>query len=606
MGAIWGVQGCRPADSAAATARISAALEDYGAERPGWTRGSLAFGARSWPGHAEASVVADEDAGIALVADVRLDDRDALCDALGVAPAARAATADTELLLRAYKRWSEGCAARLTGDYVFVVQDQRKCALYCFRSALGQRPFYYALEGGVFAFATAVGAVLAAPGISGALDEGVIAAQFLRPYQGDVPERTWFQAVRRLRPGQALEIRTGAVRTFRHWRPEAVPVQRLGDPDAYAEALRERIVRAVGDRMRGGPVATHLSGGLDSSAVTVLAARQCRAAGRPPVPTFTWLPSPPAPLPASYAPTYSRIWSVSEQEGLRLSYANLCAADVEALFRRDGAYPEGREFPVADVTYRQMREHGARVLLTGCLGDEFASSTGFWHYPSLLESGRWLRLLACARSEGASVLKIAARGAALDLAGVRKSLKRRLWESTRQVNLTNPEFRRRAELPPRPKVPWFGGVRDRQLRFLRDEKYALTFEGGTAAAALHGLECRHPLADRRVVEFALSVPPELFRRHGRSRWLMRQAMRSVLPEDVRINRDKSDGALRGPELVQPMVEALPVLRQRLAVAEPSRTRYLHVAKVLAGIDAAIRNGTPPDLRFNRALMFLCR
>lgn len=604
MGAIWGACGCRPAEVAGAMAAMSARLEDYGLAHPGWAQGSLAFGARSWPGHAEAAVAVDEEARIALVADVRLDDRASLCDALGVAPAARARTADPALLLCAYKRWGEGCAERLTGEYAFAVWDGRKDAVVCFRSPLGERPFYYAFEGGVFAFGTAIGAVLAAPGVADGLDEGVVAAHLVRPYQTHVPGRTWFRAVRRLPAGHGLAVRGGNLRTFRHWRPEAAPMLRLGGPDAYAEALLELLTRAVADRLRGGPIASGLSGGLDSSAVSVLAERLSRAAGRPTVPTFTWLPHPPTPLPASWAGSYSRVRSVAEQERLRVSYCGLSTADNLAVYLRDGAYPEGNDYPENEAIYRQAREQGMRVLLSGALGDEFASCNGYWHDVHLLASGRWLRLLARCRSEGAGTLKRAAKGVRHELDSVRRSLKRRLWESRRHVNLANREFWRRTALPPRPALQWYGGVRHRQLGFLRAALHVLGFEVNAAAAACHGIEWRHPLADRRVIEFALGVPPDVFRREGEPRWLMRQALRPVLPEDVRINRDKTDPALRSPEMVAPMLEALAVIRQRLAVAEPSRARYMDMAKFLAGIDETLGDEERMPRRFNRALRFV--
>lgn len=584
---------------------MSAGLEDYGAEHLGWAQSSLAFGARSLPGHAEAAVLADRDAGIVLVADVRLDDRIALCDTLGVVPAERARTADSALLLRAYKRWGEGCAERLAGDYAFAVWDQRQGALFCCRSALGQRPLYWAYEGGVFAFGTAIGAVLAGPGIPEDLDEDLIAAMFVRPYQGPLPGRTLFRAVRSLRPGHALEVRAGSVRCYRYWRPEAVATQRLGAQDAYGEALLELITRAVEDRLRGGPAASHLSGGLDSSAVTVLAARLSRGAGGPPVPALCWLPPPPRPMPASWAPSYSMMRSVSEQEGLRVSYVALSKADALAVYRRDMAYPEGSEWPIAEAVYREAQEQGVRVLLTGVLGDEFASCNGFGYDAHLLVSGRWLRLLGRTRTEGIDALRAAVGGVRRNIATVvLGSLKRRLWESSREVNLANPELLRRATLPPRPPLPWFGGVRHRQLHFLlKDERYGSTFEVNTAAAALHGLECRHPLADRRVVEFVLGVPPDLFKCNGQSRCLMRAAMRSVLPEDVR-TRHKAEPTQTGPEHKRPVLDALPALRQ-LAAADPSRTRYLNMTKVLAGVDEAMRTERLRP-RFDRALRFLCR
>lgn len=117
--------------------------------------------------------------------------------------------------------------------------------------------------------------MLAVPGVGDGLGEASVAT-FLTGGYATAP-RTMFQAVRKLPPGHAFTVEEdarAAVRLERYWRPEDVPRAPTASDDAYAEELLDLCARAVKDRLRGSdPVGTHLSGGLDSSGVTVLAAR---------------------------------------------------------------------------------------------------------------------------------------------------------------------------------------------------------------------------------------------------------------------------------------------------------------------------------------------
>ena len=79
------------------------------------------------------------------------------------------------------------------------------------------------------------------------------------------------------------------MRLERYWRPEEIPAARPAADNAYAEQFLDLYGKAVRDRLRGGPVGVHLSGGLDSSSVAVLAARAPRRQGRPVPPAFSWL-----------------------------------------------------------------------------------------------------------------------------------------------------------------------------------------------------------------------------------------------------------------------------------------------------------------------------
>ena len=322
---------------------VRSALAGYGSTGDQWVHDNVAFASRRNDG--ESPLHIDRDAGLVAIADARIDDRDALCDTLGVPRAQRASIADVELILRAFAKWGSDCPRHLLGDYAFCVWDTAKRVLFCARDHIGARPFYYASENGRFVFASAVEAVLAAPGVPDALDETMVATHL--GSVGVSATHTFFRAVYKLPPGHALAVEAGrpfdpagTPRLERHWLPEHAPLVPRASDDAYAEQCLELYQRAVRDRLRGGPVGAHVSGGLDSSSVTVLAARALRDQERPPPVAFTWLPdledAPPQP---AHAQEYALVEAVCTQEGLQICHSALTAEIVLALLRLDGALP---------------------------------------------------------------------------------------------------------------------------------------------------------------------------------------------------------------------------------------------------------------------------
>ena len=592
---------------------MQAELPGDGTPRSLRVGGEVRFGCRevaASSGAGAKSLCVDRAAGVWLAADARLDDRDALCDALGVAATERGTLADAELILRAWLRWGEDCPRHLLGDYAFALWDVRRRTLFCARDHIGARPFYYALPGEGIVFASAVEAVLAAPGVSQALDEGVVASHLARGPIDD--SRTFFAAVRKLPPGHALCAEwtpQGSRRTriARYWRPEQTPLAVPASDDAYAEQLRHLYAQAVRDRLRGceaGTVGAHLSGGLDSSSIAVYAARELRRQGQPPPLAFDWLPAledaPPKP---EHAREYALVDAVCAQEGLQVVHGALSAADVVDVLRRDGALPGVHIHVNEEIVQRHAAARGVRVLLSGWGGDECVSSNGLGHWQHLLLSGRWRQLAAECRDQEDAAVRFLARIALplvhprllVTLMRLRDGLPvRRRW-------LIDPAFARRAKLPA--ASAWRAiGVRRTALGLLEAGHLVDRIEGWAASGARRGIEYRYPLLDRRLLEFALGLPPEQFRRGRWGRWLFRHAHTRMLPAEVCWNRIKSDPA-RSEPLRDAIGEALPAIRQRLAAHPPTRASYVDMRRLREHLGAE-RFRSQPEGPLMRALWFL--
>ena len=377
MNGICGIHASRAgaADGSAAEGldAMLAALADYGAEAAAWTEPPVALGGRRSPDAGGCPATGqrrsgtrlriDRGTGFAVAADARLDDRGALCDALGVPHAERAGLDDADILARAWARWGRDCPDHLLGDYAFAVWDRRARTLFCARDPVGARPFYYAETTHGFVFASAVEAVLAAPGVDDRLDESTVATWLVRrnPLSNT---RTFFAMVRKLPPGHALTVAGAAPpRLHRHWRPERAPRAGRASDDAYADEFLDLYARAVRDRLRGpDPVGAHLSGGLDSSTMVVLAARELRREGRPPPLAYTWLPPRDRQPAAAGAPEYEVLDAVCAREELRLFHQfEVTPEELLAMSRRDGVYP-GRRRSLFEASVQRR----PRSMACGC------------------------------------------------------------------------------------------------------------------------------------------------------------------------------------------------------------------------------------------------
>src|ERR1043165_317154 len=179
-------------------------------------------------------------------------------------------TSDTEVILRAYRKWGEDCVSHLRGMFAFALWDERNQTLFCARDRFGIKPFYYTLVGDTFYFASEVKALL--PFVE-RIETDLEGLRDYLAFQFCLAGKTLFNNVYELLPGHALRIRNGAVEVRRYWE---VYYELDFDHTAkyFEERLRALLPESVGLHMRADvPVGTYLSGGLDSSAVASLASR---------------------------------------------------------------------------------------------------------------------------------------------------------------------------------------------------------------------------------------------------------------------------------------------------------------------------------------------
>ncbi len=318
----------------------------------------------------------EAEGGNLLIADVRLDNRDELCESLGIGPGEGKILSDSALLMKALQRWEEAATERLHGDFAFAWWNGSSGKLVLARDFAGQRPLHYHRGEGFFVFASMPKGLLALPMISNAPDRGTITqALALMPENGS---ETFFEAVDKVAAGEVATVTRHGLAKRRHWNPARTEL-RLKDEREYAEGLREQMDRSVAARLRGssGRVATHLSSGLDSASVTATAARLLGPAGGR-VSAITSVPregyrEPPArdwyidegPLAASVAALHSNI------EHVLIRFA--AVSPLEDIERSFFLYDRPLVNPCNHVWHRAIlddaKRRGHSILLTASLGN---------------------------------------------------------------------------------------------------------------------------------------------------------------------------------------------------------------------------------------------
>jgi asparagine synthase (glutamine-hydrolysing) len=514
--------------------------------------------------------------------------------------AGRDQTPDSSLILLAFERWEEDCPKKLLGDFAFAIWNQRDRTLFCARDPFGCKPFFYycGRHDGArqFIFASDINGVLASLD-SARLNHPLLAAYLqMKTYYAE-KRLTFFENVVKLEPGHIATLRAGELNISRYWSPEDVAeIHELGGRD-YAEHLAFLFRQATECRVRSAfPVGSHLSGGMDSSSVTILASRLLRAHGKE-LATFSWSPPPEISAGVHMEGEYSRIEAICRQENISCEYVPATAASLIETFQRDFTVePTAMMAREANVQTR-AKARQARVILSGWGGDDAVTCRIVTSLVEFLNNHQWSRFREAARSRRLA-------GLLHELAVV--SLPDSLYAPTTgnaflelEAPCIQPEFARRYRHEVRAmRAPLFRrlpGIRANMCRYLDGGHLSLRMEHWAASGARNGLVYRYPMLDRRLVEFALGSRPAKLSGNDQRRSLFRHAVGKLLP-----SIDWEPVKSEAPTLMALQNELLRShsdWAQHLACqtdASPATT-FVDPARIQAAVKFAVKSGRMRDL-----------
>lgn len=482
----------------------------------------------------------------ALVADVRLDNRDELITELKLQAGATPIT-DPEILLRAFIRWGAACVEHLLGDFVFAIWDRRERSLFLARDPLGGHSLslHHRTDGLVFASETS--AILELPGVPGEIDPETLARSLSEILPAG--DSTYFRAVRYLPPGVCLVKSPAGERQWRYWEPDPGHRIEYKNDAEYTEHFLCLLNQAVASRLRSiGPVGLSLSGGKDS---TLLAA--CAQRLLPEV-------NPQNPRLITFSNVFDQHPSCDERPYIEPVIARhdldavLVPSDEFWSFRDLGRPVVARDVYWTNV-YAQLprsvakaaRAKGCRVLLDGQYGDALFDGPSYYA-ADLIHRGQWRALGPILRQEDTPAdlwRALWAHGFRLLAPNALRTLYRRLKPFRVSGLLADPgpiaALGRRAAAEAHARCPSLPGSRRPRCQSLLSPIWP---QGKAAVRGLlyarHGLENSSPYFDRRLVEFILAIPQEQIARPGERRRLQRRAMQSLLPPKVWQREEKTN------------------------------------------------------------------
>lgn len=461
---------------------------------------------------------------------------------------------DTEVLVHAYEEWGAECLDRLNGEFAFAIWDRDAEELFLARDRFGVRPLFVSWSGGALSFASEAKALLRRPGVRRELDPlGVVEAFTL---WGTSPKRSAFADIGELAAGHYLRIGpAGLIEERRWWQlPLAPPGDRSrAREDDLAEELRWLLDDATRIRLRADvPVATYLSGGVDSSAATAMA----QHSSIHPLRAFGVRFADPHFDEGAYQDCVAR------HLGTPLTTVTIDAAQIAALIPRVVVLAEKPTLRTAPAPLLELsaavRAAGIKVVLTGEGADEVFGGYDifkldavrrFWarHPDSACRPRLLNRLypyLAHDVSRAGSVLQNVFAAGLSDVGDPLYSHRLRFEQAARLVNrFFAADFVDRArsqgdptaeliERLPREYHGYSALGKAQHVEVATFLSGYLLHSQGDRMLMGNSIEGRFPFLDHRVAEFAGRLPDQMKLRGLREKHLLRRAVRSYLPAAI--------------------------------------------------------------------------
>jgi asparagine synthase (glutamine-hydrolysing) len=454
---------------------------------------------------------------------------------------------DTEAVLRLYAAEGAASVERLRGMFAFAIWDRRTRELFLARDRLGIKPLYYHLaDDGSLAFGSEIKAVLAAPGVRAELNHAAL-PDYLANHAPSGTD-TLFAAVRRLAPGHTLRWRDGQLTIRRYW-----DVHYPSEMDARSDTdLIEEFSRLLEESVRlrlmaDVPLGAFLSGGIDSAAITAVMARLVDT----PVNTFSVAFAEREANEFEYARTVARAFRTEHHEVI-ISPEQFFGAIPALVEHEDEPMAHPSSVPLHFVS-KLAAEH-VKVVLTGEGSDELLAGYGrYWKTVQNLSLGaryeRWVpsplraqvRRAIEARTATSQTAQRLARTFLVQPVGIEslyfdnfavfsRARQRALLtpEACERIGAADPYAAMRAAIEGADADTLLNRLLYADLKTYLHELLMKQDQMSMSAS----IESRVPFLDHRLVEFASALPERLKLRGALTKYILREAMKDLLPEPI--------------------------------------------------------------------------
>ena len=430
---------------------------------------------------------------------------------------------DTEVLLTSYICWGKECINKLIGIFAFGIFDEDKKEVFLARDQMGVKPLFYTVNNNTLVFGSEIKTILANPRIKREIDrEGLTEIFGLGP--ATIPGSAVFKNIKEVAPANCLLI-TGdnSVKTWEYWTVEAKEFHET--PEEAIVHTRELLIDAIKRQLVGDvPVCTFLSGGLDSSIISIIAAEEFKKQGKTLTTYSINYEDNEKYFKASlFQPTSDEYWSEemskfigSNHRKVVLNHTDLASALKDAVISRD--LPGMADIDSSMLLFCKEIRKDFVVGLTGECADEIFGGYPWFTRDEMfyLDTFPWSRFVSDRK------------------AIVNKSLKNMPLE-----DLVRTQYEKSLS-----KVPHLDGESKRDYR-MREVSYlnlkwfmVQLLTRKDRVSMYNSLEARVPFADIRLVDYAFNLPADVKLYKGREKGLLRAAFEGILPNDI-IYRKKS-------------------------------------------------------------------
>jgi asparagine synthase (glutamine-hydrolysing) len=452
---------------------------------------------------------------------------------------------DTEVIVHLYEEEGTDCVLKLNGMFAFAIWDKNKQRLFCARDRFGEKPFYYTVNQGVLYFASELKTIKLTPNFDPSIDLSAVDDYLAYGY---IPApQSIYKNVSKLSAANYLVWEAGNLHIKRYWSPSfpAEPIK-IEEEEAVHQ-LRSLINDSIKLRLRSDvPVGAFLSGGIDSSLMVALATQQTDQT----ISTFSVGFSERDFDELGSAKVIADQYNTNHHEIMVDSLDLSLFPKIVAHF--DEPFGDASAIPTYYVT-QAAAEH-VKVCISGDAGDEFFCGytryryEPFEQYVDLVPEG----IRKAALGAIASVIPdhIRGKGRLRRYAVSGHQRYQRMigpFDPTERVQLFRPEYQKHIDKKATYIEPYFSKnsrldpisqrMHADQLTYLSDDILVKVDRD----SMWHSLEVRVPFLDHRITDFANSLPYHIKNKNGNQKYLLKQILKDLAPEEITTRAKKGFG-----------------------------------------------------------------
>ena len=431
---------------------------------------------------------------------------------------------DTEVLLKAYVLYKEDVVNKLNGIFAFAIWDEKNKSLFLARDHFGVKPLYYTYINNSLVFASEVKAILKFPNVKPELDEQGICEMF-----GIGPAHTngitAFKNIFELKPANFMLVTDDGIHIKRYWKLKSKShtdnFEQTCEKVQYLleDAIKRQLVSDV-------PLCTFLSGGLDSSIITLYASEYCKENDLPPLSTYSvdYIDNDKNFQKTDFQPNSDNYYIDLMQSKLNTNHhvvmldtPELAKALEDAMIARD--FPGMADVDSSMLLFCKNVKNDATVTLTGECADEIFGGYPWFFREDALNSGTFPWSIAISERQQLLNPEIAKK------VNLKEYIDYRYNESLEDVEIldTDTDETKEKRKISHLTLNWF-----MQTLLDRSDRMGM----------YNGFEIRVPFCDYRLAEYVWNIPWEMKALKGREKGLLRYIMKDKLPAEI-VDRKKS-------------------------------------------------------------------